>query len=1010
MAPPKRRGRLAAADPSPPQEEEVSTTTRKEEESPVATTSKLTRKSRATTSKEGAVKERASPKKTRAAKKAVLSPKTSTPKTKESPKSRGAARTKAGKKAAPQAAKVADKPDEVEKPSPKGRKSRATTSKIRTPTKVSPKEARTSRKAVVSPKPLTPKAVKSPKSKRAMREKTSKKAVPYLEEVTDKSADEVKNPPARGGRNSRATTSKTGTPPPKASPKKPQIATSPPEKSPVKGRRKSKSISSTGSAKSPKISPKKSRITKKAEKSPKEKTQLKKSSAKSPKSRAYGKGKATQGPEQNEDETLVQANAVEKTIDEVEKPVAKGRKAKAVPAKTLIDKPTKTSPKKSRGIKRKAEEQLSTGVEEPVPSSEPQIPIFPSQEQVVEAALKAPVPAPPIQSPTIEQADGQAESPTRPPKTYSLSTQTTPSLNPPTPKVGTTEISTQTSQLKENETTDNATQTPGQAREGVIQPDSAAAQNSIPVAFSSIQQSASESDIQSLETTSENRKRAGDGNEVPEQPKAKKAKLEIDIPIASLPKEKAGKLMSCGEEVNAPGVLGQRKNMDQRPRRRPFHVSTITEPVAQAVCGSAHSVAVDFSGWKVWTFGCNDEKALGRPIGDPDDTELLDEEIHEAVPTEVDLPHPIVKVTAGDSHTAVLTDIGSVWVWGVFRAQSGRIGLIWDKHSSNPREHNREPIIKPTLAFDWEQSVADIASGDNHIIVLTRKGDVYTFGNGELGQLGRLSDREASLIEEPVSPESEKRYIKNIKQFLQYGQVFLGEDVKCDRVWASPDCSFFRTIDGRLFACGLNNHSQLGFQTTPRTREVVIDGNTRQDSIANEYEPREVSLTFANSSPVVDIAGGVKHTLFLTEDGSVYASGLNLYGELGLGKDVRGDVVDTFVTPRRIEYFKKSGKTVVSISASGHQSFAVTRDGQLYSWGAGSIHLGHSLPETDDNLFSTNYYEPTLVTSKGLRDSEAFFYQVSAGSQHMLTIVRDNSLCNTGDAISQQSNGINGGH
>lgn len=37
------------------------------------------------------------------------------------------------------------------------------------------------------------------------------------------------------------------------------------------------------------------------------------------------------------------------------------------------------------------------------------------------------------------------------------------------------------------------------------------------------------------------------------------------------------------------------------------------------------------------------------------------------VPAKVDLGEKVVQVSAGDSHTAALTDQGAVYVWGSFR-------------------------------------------------------------------------------------------------------------------------------------------------------------------------------------------------------------------------------------------------------------------------------------------------------------------------------------------------------
>ena len=44
------------------------------------------------------------------------------------------------------------------------------------------------------------------------------------------------------------------------------------------------------------------------------------------------------------------------------------------------------------------------------------------------------------------------------------------------------------------------------------------------------------------------------------------------------------------------------------------------------------------------------------------------------IPGKVELEQKVVQITAGDSHTAALTEEGEVWLWGTFRDSSGPIG------------------------------------------------------------------------------------------------------------------------------------------------------------------------------------------------------------------------------------------------------------------------------------------------------------------------------------------------
>lgn len=60
----------------------------------------------------------------------------------------------------------------------------------------------------------------------------------------------------------------------------------------------------------------------------------------------------------------------------------------------------------------------------------------------------------------------------------------------------------------------------------------------------------------------------------------------------------------------------------------------------------------------MFSFGCNDEGALGRDTS---------EEGSETEPGPVSLPGVIVQITAGDSHSAALLEDGRVFAWGSFR-------------------------------------------------------------------------------------------------------------------------------------------------------------------------------------------------------------------------------------------------------------------------------------------------------------------------------------------------------
>ncbi|PIA28435.1 hypothetical protein AQUCO_06900004v1 [Aquilegia coerulea] len=83
------------------------------------------------------------------------------------------------------------------------------------------------------------------------------------------------------------------------------------------------------------------------------------------------------------------------------------------------------------------------------------------------------------------------------------------------------------------------------------------------------------------------------------------------------------------------------------------------------------------------------------------------------------------------------------------------------------------------------------------------------------------------------------------------------------------------------------------------------------------------------------ISCGGAHTLFLTEAGRVYATGLNDYGQLGISPE----------KSYTLEPLEISGlpEEIIRVSAGYHHSSAITANGVLYMWGnnsSGQLGLG----------------------------------------------------------------------
>ncbi|XP_055844135.1 regulator of chromosome condensation [Episyrphus balteatus] len=398
---------------------------------------------------------------------------------------------------------------------------------------------------------------------------------------------------------------------------------------------------------------------------------------------------------------------------------------------------------------------------------------------------------------------------------------------------------------------------------------------------------------------------------------------KIQRTLFSLPLPKinsiTGKVLACGQgDMGQLGLGDDEKDME---RKRPALVPNLTD-IVDVRAGGMHNLCLDKNG-QVYSFGCNDEGALGRDSS---------EEGSEFTPKKVDLPGKCLKISAGDSHSACLLDDGKVYAWGSFRDSHGNMGLTLEGNKRLPIE------VKPGIV------ACDIASGADHLVILTCNGKVYTVGCAEQGQLGRVSIRSAS---------GESRRGKT--ELLQPGLVTIKKGKHIEAIWAATYCTFLRESGSSIiWAFGLNNYKQLGY---PKDESVIINPiNTR-------FEDVKI------------IAGGQHHTLVLKNDGSCYAIGRKDYGRLGLGNTPE-DVTEL----KLIEALKD--KEIVNISRGEAQSFAITKDGQLYAWGMGSsLQLGTG--EEDDALV------PTLIESKQTKDKKIL--QAYGGGQHSIFLVADDS-------------------
>ena len=237
---------------------------------------------------------------------------------------------------------------------------------------------------------------------------------------------------------------------------------------------------------------------------------------------------------------------------------------------------------------------------------------------------------------------------------------------------------------------------------------------------------------------------------------------------------------------------------------------------------------------------------------------------------------------AGDRHTVVVTADGRLFTSG--NAGYGRLG-----HGG--QENELVPRAVEGLAG---KKVVGTSAGNEHTVVWTEDGMIFTFGNGADGRLGHGGE-EIEMV---------PRAVEGLAGMKVVGATAGGRHTV---VW---------TEDGRVFSFGLG-----------------VDGRLGHGGEENELVPRVVE-ELAGMKVVGAAAGQDDYTVVWTEDGRIFTFGSGYEGQLGHGGE------ENELVPRVVEGL--AGTKVMGATAGSQHTLVWTDDGRLFSFGTGyEGQLGH---------------------------------------------------------------------
>ncbi|PXY96699.1 hypothetical protein DKK76_02625 [Frischella perrara] len=313
---------------------------------------------------------------------------------------------------------------------------------------------------------------------------------------------------------------------------------------------------------------------------------------------------------------------------------------------------------------------------------------------------------------------------------------------------------------------------------------------------------------------------------------------------------------------------------------------------------------------------------------------------------------------------AALTQTGDVYVWG-YRAY-GQQG-----NGTNNVKANSAPQKVTGLA-----NIEKLVGGTYHLLALDADGKVWGWGENRYGQAGfsgnyTSTPRQILTQVEQISAGEQfsmaldntgQAWVWGINNFGQLGNTWnyfsncpIKINFNCEKVrliGCASNGAFAVTEQGHVWAWGSNETCGLGINKNSGNRQNVF------------AIPVHVTSLDKYADKIIYIGGGIGWGEALLDDGTVIGWGLK--AALGLGFSVTNQVSTEPVVIM---------KDVEQLFVRYKGSFALTKDGKLYTWG-----------QTLSNAPQMIYGEkPTLrqgVNSKIIRiggGMEHLFYQTEKG-------------------------------
>lgn len=328
--------------------------------------------------------------------------------------------------------------------------------------------------------------------------------------------------------------------------------------------------------------------------------------------------------------------------------------------------------------------------------------------------------------------------------------------------------------------------------------------------------------------------------------------------------------------------------------------------------GTEFTIALKENG-TVWSYGSNNNGQLGNGLNEASNQPV------QVIKEDGTILENIIKIDAHDNSAIALSQDGELYIWGlcyqgntankvnvatkvegiqdiVEVSIKGDIFYVLDNNGNVyiwGKGHSNKTQLQSNIKFvyiDGElllgedgrvyrttdvntplkylSSICEISSGEDHDLFITLDGMAYSIGQGDLGQLGDIKNKQteiSSLV------RTESGFLTNIS-----------------KISAGNKSSIALDENGKVYVWGDNTNKKIGIEESKVNYAVEL--TNLQDKEGNQL----------NIAKMENVEIGKNHSSISDEEGYVYSVGLNTNGQLGtkdnIDRNIFTKIGDTKIT------------------------------------------------------------------------------------------------------------------